>query len=450
MDAFGFGTKVRGMVKTLYNDALCCVRIEGGLCAPFPAKRGVRQGDSLSGPLFTISIEPVLELCRVQGADFGMRIQGGANLVLSAYADDITFFISRNEGFETLQQTFRSFSAISGAEINIQKSTGVFAGSWANRQDQPMGASWSNEGGCFLGVFMGPQERFEGRNWSRLAKKIKSVLDRWERFTNITSTHGRSRLVNSLAGSMVTHALTVLNPPDSFLRGLAKAFTNFIWNGHHYLHPNYVFCPREIGGLQCSHPATAAMCLRLKYIQNLFHEQNEDLPFVPLGKYFLEKVTGTPCRNVLSALILREKTNLANVQSTFHASAIRAWKMLSPRILNYPSRREHLAEILLESDVLPHFVVREAALWNSVGVFYVGNLLTEEGNLRGIESFSTEGASTFVKRRLTLDQKHFGADLLKLGQLPAISDDYTDRSTSVKIGDDSAEHKLEYMDAKKS
>jgi hypothetical protein len=52
-------------------------------------------------------------------------------LVTSAYADDITVFITQDEGFPHLLQNFMIYGALSGATLNIHKSQGLFVGRWS-------------------------------------------------------------------------------------------------------------------------------------------------------------------------------------------------------------------------------------------------------------------------------------------------------------------------------
>lgn len=54
--AFGFGEFI-SMIRLLYNDATCMIKIAGGLSVPVKVNRGIRQGCPLSGQLYSISLE---------------------------------------------------------------------------------------------------------------------------------------------------------------------------------------------------------------------------------------------------------------------------------------------------------------------------------------------------------------------------------------------------------
>ncbi len=57
LEAFGFGKKMIDYVKVLYSDVQSILNV---LCAPFGAFRGIRQGCSLSGTLYSLAIEHLL------------------------------------------------------------------------------------------------------------------------------------------------------------------------------------------------------------------------------------------------------------------------------------------------------------------------------------------------------------------------------------------------------
>lgn len=64
-DAFGFGPFI-SFVKLLYTDINSILKINVSLSRPFPVNRGIRQGCSLSGILYSIAIEPFLNVLRCQ------------------------------------------------------------------------------------------------------------------------------------------------------------------------------------------------------------------------------------------------------------------------------------------------------------------------------------------------------------------------------------------------
>ena len=53
------------MIQVFYSDIASVLKINGWLGAPFNIQRGVRQGCSLSGMLYSLAIEPLLHKLRM-------------------------------------------------------------------------------------------------------------------------------------------------------------------------------------------------------------------------------------------------------------------------------------------------------------------------------------------------------------------------------------------------
>ncbi len=78
------------------------LKINGTLTRTFPVRRGVRQGCSLSGLLYAISIEPLLRVLRekLQGVSvLNPDISEATTVKLIAYADDVTVIINLKKIF---------------------------------------------------------------------------------------------------------------------------------------------------------------------------------------------------------------------------------------------------------------------------------------------------------------------------------------------------------------
>jgi hypothetical protein len=90
-------------IQTLYKNNQSLLKIGEYLSAPFPLQRGIRQGDPLSGLLFSISLEPFLHFLRRQLACSAFHSPlTSYPLIVSAYADDITVFYLLNLGLNHL------------------------------------------------------------------------------------------------------------------------------------------------------------------------------------------------------------------------------------------------------------------------------------------------------------------------------------------------------------
>jgi hypothetical protein len=79
LEKFGFGKAFIQNIRTVYRNAQGLVKINGALTALFKYGRGVRQGDPLSGRLFTLTTEPFLLLRNHNLRDCGLKIPSSIN-----------------------------------------------------------------------------------------------------------------------------------------------------------------------------------------------------------------------------------------------------------------------------------------------------------------------------------------------------------------------------------
>uniref|UniRef100_A0AAV2JEY9 15-oxoprostaglandin 13-reductase n=1 Tax=Knipowitschia caucasica TaxID=637954 RepID=A0AAV2JEY9_KNICA len=126
MTAFGFSPGFIAHIRTLYCDVMSVLKVNGGLSAPFSVGRGIRQGCSLSGMLYSLSIEPLLHRLR---ADLqGVLLPGARPFKVSAYADDLIVFVNSQRDVEVLADTVQVFGQVSSSRVNWSKSSATLLG----------------------------------------------------------------------------------------------------------------------------------------------------------------------------------------------------------------------------------------------------------------------------------------------------------------------------------
>jgi hypothetical protein len=130
--------------------------------------------------------------------------------------------------------------APSGAILNMHKSTGLNVGRWKFRIDRPLGFQWNAQGGKYLGIYLGYTDDWQQQNWTKLENKIRAILQQWEKVPETTSYLERQQILNQLIGAKMTHVLTILHPPTTFLETMHRLIVNFIWQGKHWKHLNYI------------------------------------------------------------------------------------------------------------------------------------------------------------------------------------------------------------------
>ena len=161
MRAMGFGPRFISYLEILYRDAQGLVKVGGSLTSPFSFEKGIRQGCPLSGLLYSIAIEPLINILRQKLSTSCFPLPG-SNLpcAVSAYADDVSVFVTSDRGFDAIEEAYNLFARSSAACLNTSKSQGLWAGSWTGRNDKPLNFSWNSEGLPFLGVHLGNTHKY--------------------------------------------------------------------------------------------------------------------------------------------------------------------------------------------------------------------------------------------------------------------------------------------------
>ena len=171
MGAMEFGDNFVSYLDLLYSGAESHIKVCGSLTASFPFEKGKRQGCPLSGLLYAVAIEPFLNKLRNDLL--------GKNLLLpntnryysvSAYADDISIFVTSDEGFDIINNAHCIFSKSSAACLNYHKAKGLWVGSWTDRIDKPLSFHWNNQGLSFLGVHLGNNNTYTQRKLGSMQK----------------------------------------------------------------------------------------------------------------------------------------------------------------------------------------------------------------------------------------------------------------------------------------
>jgi len=105
------------MIKVFYCDIESILKVNSGLCSPFKIKRGIRQGCALSGMLYSITLEPILNKIRVELDGFKCE-NFFPPIKLSAYADDIMVLISGQNDINKLVDIVNSYGKYSSTKVN--------------------------------------------------------------------------------------------------------------------------------------------------------------------------------------------------------------------------------------------------------------------------------------------------------------------------------------------
>ena len=98
------------------------IRLEHDNTDPISVKRGICQGDPLSGILFNLAFEPLIRNVKASSTPFNVYTQ---DIDILAFADDVTFLSSTHEGIQHMLDVAQSSASILGFEFQPDKSASL-------------------------------------------------------------------------------------------------------------------------------------------------------------------------------------------------------------------------------------------------------------------------------------------------------------------------------------
>ena len=283
LTAFGFNENFLKWIKLLYNDISSSVIVNNHISESFPIKRGVRQGCSLSMPLYVICFEPFAHKIRNLDDIKGLKIPGSSSEVkLSLYADDSTALLTSDSSIRKYFYWVKLFGNVSGAKINYDKSKGMYLGKWKTRSDHPFGISWIDNHkilGYHFGTGFG-----EDDIWSKIFVKIDRTLNLWS--SRKLSFKGKSTVLNSLCVSKILYYAAATPVPSHYLTLLQRRFFRFIWNSKYEpIARTTLYLDFNQGGLNV--PCLKLKChsLYLNHLQKIVN--NHEAKWTYFAKYWI-------------------------------------------------------------------------------------------------------------------------------------------------------------------
>lgn len=89
------------------------------MSCPFLIQRGIRQGCLITGQLYSLAIEPVLNNLRGKKSGIGTEIlKSPYKITLSACTDDVTVFINKINDVTAFSDALKVFERASSAKVN--------------------------------------------------------------------------------------------------------------------------------------------------------------------------------------------------------------------------------------------------------------------------------------------------------------------------------------------
>ena len=133
LETAGFKPEFRRWISMMYHNSQAVVQVNGRRSGTFTIERSVRQGCPLSPLLYVLALEPLMGRLRDERTSPALRgvpFAGPLTARVSAFADDITVFVSRRLDIKAVKEAVVEYERIAGAKVNFDKSEGLRLGAW--------------------------------------------------------------------------------------------------------------------------------------------------------------------------------------------------------------------------------------------------------------------------------------------------------------------------------
>lgn len=127
LTAYGLHECFIDRIRYMHQDATSFIQINGHITGTIALWCSVREGCPFSMALFAFCLNPLLHLLdtRLKGIRSGST---GHRIAVVNYADDVTFFVTRNEEFRFIRDVVQHCVEASGAHLNMRKSKALVVG----------------------------------------------------------------------------------------------------------------------------------------------------------------------------------------------------------------------------------------------------------------------------------------------------------------------------------
>ena len=267
LETAGFQPEFRKWISILYHNPQAVVQVNGRCSGAFAIERSVRQGCPLSPLLYVLALEPLLRRLRDGGARPALRgilLSGSVRAKISAFADDITVFVSGRWDIVAVKEAVARYEKVAGAKVNFDKSEGLRLGAWRGSVPLPGPFRWSDGPVRILGVWFGPGLQLE-RNWLEVRAKVEAQVGTWLR--RQLSLKGRAEVCAVHIFPLILYRLSVLPLPKDHRAALIQSLFKLLWKGGSPLVRRQVCYQRPCnGGLGMPDLESHLLAERLAYL----------------------------------------------------------------------------------------------------------------------------------------------------------------------------------------
>ncbi|KAL3683828.1 hypothetical protein R1sor_001850 [Riccia sorocarpa] len=275
------------LTKGLVEGASSKIHAIGHFTEEIQLERGVRQGCPLAPLLFSLPTQPLMTILKNHadaGLLPGLQINAQKAMLHSLFADDSGVTIQADEAaFLQLHEAVRCYERISGARLNLEKSTVI-----------PLGLDeippWLQSSGCHISS-KGEIVRYLGFpiGWGisdddqkdYIVAKLKKKLGTW--VFRILPFAGRVVALKHVLRAVPVHLLSSLNLQRETMAELETISMVFLWGTNKEGKPkipliawNEIQRPKSEGGLGLTALMDLSVAMRIKQVCKFFLNPSED------------------------------------------------------------------------------------------------------------------------------------------------------------------------------
>ena len=174
-------------------------------------------------------MEPLLRRLRDDGANpnlHGVPFDGPIAARVSAFADDITVFVSRHLDKKVVKKAVGEYERIAGAKVNFDKNEGLRLGAWRGSDTLPGPFRWSDGPVRIPGVWFGSDLQLE-RNWSEVQAKMNAQVGIW--LSRRLSLNGKAEVCTVYVFPLILYRLAVHPLPKARRLALQRFLSRLLW-----------------------------------------------------------------------------------------------------------------------------------------------------------------------------------------------------------------------------
>jgi hypothetical protein len=228
LQRYGFSDKFQQRIRQLHTDVKSNVRINGYTAPPIPIECSIRQGCPLSILLYVLCIDPLIRT--LENTLTGVRIgKSRKKSIVTAYADDVTIFLTTNDDIPRLEKVIRNYTAASGAKLNTEKSTALPIGSW-NTNNNILNIPYKTETRILGTHFNTTIKQTVITSWAMTTQKLRARAQ--DNYNRDLSMINRIQYVQNILMAQIWYAAQILPIPQNSLRQINTTISWFLWHGN--------------------------------------------------------------------------------------------------------------------------------------------------------------------------------------------------------------------------